>query len=241
MDTKLKTGVPGLDEIFKGGIREKSAVLISGGPGTGKTIFAMQFLEEGAKRGEAGLFLIYDSSEENLLTYADSLGINLRKYVQSGLVTIYKQPLLLRKVPTLPSPLQLLKNKKIKRVALDSLTMFAYVHVADDKQYRSQIISFLEHMKEVTLLATAEAPGSNIDEADFRAEDFLFDGVVFLTKVRQEAHFERVLHVSKMRGQEHILDIIPFTIGLKGISVYPSQLPFALISKESSSSKLRVK
>src|SRR3989338_11682100 len=77
---KLKTGVPGLDEILKGGIVRKSAVLVSGGPGTGKTILAMQFLAEGARRGEAGMYILYDTEKEELLDYAHDLGIDLRKY-----------------------------------------------------------------------------------------------------------------------------------------------------------------
>ncbi len=229
---KLKSGVPGLDEILKGGVREKCALLVSGGPGTGKSIMAMQFLVEGAKRGEAGLCILYDTEKDEFLEYADFLGIALRKYELSGMVSILKQPLLLKKIASLSVPLQLIKKKKIKRVVLDSLTMFAYIHVSDDRDYRKQIISFLENMSDVTVLATAEASGLNIDDVLFKPEDFLFDGVVFLAKVRQEASFERVLHVSKMKGQEHSINIFPYSIGSGGITVYPDQLPFSLMRGE---------
>jgi KaiC/GvpD/RAD55 family RecA-like ATPase len=226
---KLKTGVPGLDKVMKGGVRENSSVLISGGPGTGKTMFGMQFLLQGAKEGEPGLCVLYDTEIEDFLNYADELGIPLRKYVKEKKIHMLKQPIIVRKVSSLAAPLEMMRKKKIKRVLLDSLTMFAYMHVRDDREYRSEIVTFLEHMKKVTLFSTVEASGGNLDEVNFKPEDFLFDGVIFLTKVRREASFERVIHVSKMRGQDHLLDVLPFQIGKGGVKVYTGQLPFALM------------
>ncbi|MEM0353260.1 MAG: ATPase domain-containing protein, partial [Archaeoglobaceae archaeon] len=51
---RLKTGIPGMDEILNGGIPERNVVLLSGGPGTGKTIFGQQFLWYGLQSGEPG-------------------------------------------------------------------------------------------------------------------------------------------------------------------------------------------
>lgn len=228
---RLNTGVPGLDEILKGGIREKSAVLVSGGPGTGKTILAMQFLLEGAKKGEAGLYILYDTEKEELLEYAEALGINFRKYMEKHIFVV-KQPLMVQKMPSLAIPLQLLRDKKIKRVVLDSLTMFSYVHVTEDKSYRAEIVNFLERMNDVTLIATSEASGSYFEQISYKPEDFLFDGIIFLAKIRQEASFERVLHVAKMRGQDHLMNIYPVSINHGGMNVYPGQLPFSLMGRE---------
>ena len=230
--TKIKVGVPGLDDILKGGVREKTAFLVSGGPGSGKTLLAMQFLVEGAKAKQPGLCILYDVDVDEYLDYADSVEIPLRKFVKEQKIFILKQPMTVKTVPSLALPLQLMRSKKIQRVVLDSLTMFSYIHVKDDRDYRYEIVNFLNHMKDVTLLATAEASGLNLDGIQFRAEEFLFDGVIFLTKVRQEASFERIIHVSKMRGQEHLINIFPFSIGKGGIKVYPDQLPFALMGEE---------
>jgi circadian clock protein KaiC len=51
------TGVPGLDEVLNGGLPSKRLYLIKGDPGVGKTTLAMQFLLEGAQRGELGLYV----------------------------------------------------------------------------------------------------------------------------------------------------------------------------------------
>ena len=226
----IKTGVPGLDEVLKGGLKKNLSVLLSGGPGTGKTILAMQFLLEGAKNGEPGLYMLYDN-EERFVEYAKSLVIDFEPFIKKGLIHILKQPII-GMVSTLAEPIEIIKKKKIKRVVLDSLTMFSYVYINDEREYRKSIVKFLENMKDVTLFATSESSGATMDELNFRAEDFLFDGVIFVAKIRQEASFERVLHVSKMRGQNHLIDIYPLFIEQGGVTVYPDQLPFALIAQD---------
>ena len=68
-----KTGVPGLDDILKGGLRKNSSVIIKGGPGCGKTILALQFILQGAKEGKAGAFISAEEDLEDLRDYAKSL------------------------------------------------------------------------------------------------------------------------------------------------------------------------
>jgi len=229
---KLKTGVPGLDKLFNGGIREGSSLLLAGGPGTGKTIITMQFLLEGLKHKEPGMYILYDTKNK-FLDYADSLDIDLRKYYKNGLLSILEQPVAGKRFTSLAAPIDAIKRKKIKRVVLDSLTMFSYVHAAQEKEYRQEIINCLSNMSNVTLLATTESAESSIDSLRFKPEEFLFDGVLFLIKVREEAAFERVMHVAKMRAQEHSMNLFPYSIGKGGVKVYPDQLPFSLIEQES--------
>ena len=74
---RLKTGVEGLDELIGGGIPEGSIVLVSGTPGTGKTILGMQFLCEGAKRGEMGILVSFEQEREDLVRQASMFGWDL--------------------------------------------------------------------------------------------------------------------------------------------------------------------
>ena len=227
----VKMGVPGLDKVFKGGVRAGSSVLLSGGPGTGKTIFTMHFLLEGLKNKEPCMYILYDTKNK-FLDYSDTLGLDLRKYYDNGLLTIVEQPVVGRQFASLSGPLAVVKKKKIKRVALDSLTMFAYVYSVQEKEYRQEIVNCVNGMRDVTLVATTENNEPDLDAARYKPEEFLFDGVIFLTRVREEATFERVLHVSKMRAQDHLLNIVPFSIGQGGVKVYPDQLPFSLIEQD---------
>ena len=225
-----KTGVPGLDEVLKGGIKKNSSVVIKGGPGSGKTILALQFILHGAKNGEPGVFISAEEELDDLREYARSLGMDLEKYEKQKLIYLVKQPITLRKLITISVPLELIRTKKIKRVVLDSLTLFKY-SAEGELSYRREVLDLVNNMKSVLFLATSEDKKMNIDEEDSKAEDYLFDGIIRLIKIRKANHFERCLYISKMRGQDHLIDIFPFTIDNKGIFVHPKEIPFSLIEK----------
>jgi circadian clock protein KaiC len=73
-ETKAATGVAGLDDILAGGLRRGRVYLLEGSPGTGKTTIAMQFLLEGARRGERGLYITLSETENELRETAVSHG-----------------------------------------------------------------------------------------------------------------------------------------------------------------------
>ncbi len=229
----IKSGVPGLDDILKGGIKAGSAVLITGAPGTGKTIVAIQFLLEGAKNNEPGLFISAEETIEEMRNYARVLGLELDAYEEKGLITFIQQQLSTKTLVSIATPLDIIKHKKIQRVALDSLTMFEYTHVAGVMDYRKEVLDFISRMKEsaVTLLVTAEKSITDIDVMEYDPQDFLFDGLIILFKIRKTSSYERCLTVAKMRGQQHSIDIFPFVIE-DGVKVLPSQVPFSLIEKD---------
>lgn len=237
MEELMKTGIPGLDEVFKGGILPHSSLMVTGAPGTGKSILAMQFIIQGAKDGEPGIYITSEEPAVSLRVYANKIGLELEKYEKKGLITIYEQPIW-GKILSIEAPLHLIKEKKIKRVVMDSLTLFeyAYSHDKDHFEFRKGVLSFIGDMKNegVTLLATSERKTTDIDQFYFEDQDFLFEGLIILSRIRKGANFERVITVAKMRGQDHLLDIFPLSISKGGARVLTKQLPFSLIEKESS-------
>jgi KaiC/GvpD/RAD55 family RecA-like ATPase len=233
MINKVEVGIPGLDEVLKGGVREGASVLITGPPGTGKTILGIQFIVEGAKKGEAGIYITSEETIDDLRLYAEALGLDMKKFEKEGLITLIQQSILPKKLMSIATPLTIIKSKKIKRVVLDSITLFEYMHVSGEMDYRKEVLDFVLKMKEsnVTLLTIAEKSIANINDIEYKPEDFLFEGLIVMTKIRKAQSFEHCLYVAKMRGQDHLKTIVPFKIGAKGIEVYPKQLPFSLMEK----------
>src|SRR6187549_4080338 len=74
---KVATGIDGFDEITGGGLPRGRPTLVCGGPGCGKTLFALQFLVHGAAHGESGVFVAFEETEEEILKNAASLGFDV--------------------------------------------------------------------------------------------------------------------------------------------------------------------
>ena len=85
---KVKTGIVGFDELVGGGIPEKRSILLSGPTGVGKTIFAMQFLVNGAREGEAGIYVTLEYTPEKMMEDMTSFNWGLEKLLEEGKLTI---------------------------------------------------------------------------------------------------------------------------------------------------------
>ena len=230
----VKSGVKGLDIILKGGIRPNSSILITGAPGTGKSIFCLQFALQGVKDKEPVLFVTTEETKESILDNAQTLGLN--ELSKNNLFNVLSRQDLKLQLRTLTDPIKVVKQKKIKRVIFDSITFFDFLYSKNEIEYRTSLMDFLERMKEnnVTVVMTSQKDTLSIDQIKYPILDFLFDGVILLTRIRKGSTFERVVHIAKMRGQDHSLDIFPFTISKGGIAVHNGELPFSLIEQDES-------
>ena len=231
---KINTGIPGLDEILYGGVLQGNSVLVTGAPGTGKTILTMQFIIAGARAGEPGLYITSEEEVDSIREMAREIYPGLDELERKGMLTFIRQSISSKKLMSIVTPFEIIKKNKIRRVVLDSLTLFGYIHVAGEMDYRKEVLDFIQRMKEaeVTLMATAEKSFTHLDELEYEPEDFLFDGLILLSKMRRSSSFERILTIAKMRNQGHMLDIYPFIIDGKGIKVFHDQLPFSLFEKD---------
>ncbi|PKK85744.1 MAG: hypothetical protein CVT48_04060, partial [Thermoplasmata archaeon HGW-Thermoplasmata-1] len=82
------SGVPGLDELIKGGFPQGSVILLRGGPGSGKTTFALQFLIEGIKNGVKGLYISLEESVPEIIRGAENFGWDLSEVLKKELLRI---------------------------------------------------------------------------------------------------------------------------------------------------------
>lgn len=238
----IKTGIPGLDKILNGGLRKNSNLLVTGAPGTGKTLMALQFVYHGAKNyGDKGIYISTEESIEDLKDYSKNLGIDLGKYEKEGKIFLYPlDPLMLKGgIASIKGLLNVIRKKGIKRFALDSLILFRYLYPNHDHdtsmEFRRHILIFLKSIKAagVTSLIVSERKSTDMDKLHFSEIDFVFDGFMILSRVRKGSYFERVATIVKIRGQNHSMDIYPISIGKGGAKILAEQTPYSLVEKES--------
>ena len=236
----IKTGVSGLDQVLKGGLRKNSTMLITGAPGTGKTILALQFIYYGAKdHNENGIFITTEDNLDDLRRNAGNLGMDFKSLESKGKIFFVQKPLTVLKggIASIKGLLDAIKKNKRKRIALDSLIFFEYRYPrfnGNKMEFRRQILIFMQQLKKagVTFLAVSERSVTDLDRLTYDMMDFVFEGFIVLSRIRKGSYFERVLTVAKVRGQDHSLDVYPITIGNDGLKVLFDQTPFSLVEKE---------
>ncbi len=224
---RVETGIGGLDKLIQGGLVKGSASLVSGGTGTGKTIFCCQFLKRGLEKGESCLFITFEESVNDILGDAASFGWDLGRHVKSGkLVFEYVDPLEAKtRLGSIDEFVKkTVKEKKIARIAIDSISVFG-LYLADHYEFRKDLHKLLETLKGTgaTSVLTAEAVNSS---TRFTIEEFVADALINLYGLKiGEGNF-RSLQVVKMRRTRHAEDVFPFEFTKTGIVVKSKESVF---------------
>ena len=220
---RIKTGISGMDELLTGGIPQGSSVLLSGGSGTCKTIFAMQYIYNGAALyQEPGLFVTIESNAKNIMWNMESFSWDIKKLQQDKLMAIYRLKIGadIKPEEQIDSELEIIKSqvKEIgaKRLVVDSTTALAIL-IKDQASIRSTLFRFVDALKELdcTTLLTAEVENQKTSFSAFGVEEYIVDGVIALYFTPPH----RSIFVRKMRGTAHDKNVHPFDISKDGIKV----------------------
>jgi len=232
MKKKIKTGIPGVDEMTGGGFVEGSVILLSGTPGIGKSNFALQYLTKGVMDyGEPGVYLAIEDKPENYREYSKGFGWDIEQLEKEDKIVFVSQMIDHRsRGHQSPSETlaEVINRISAKRIVLDSVTLFKYLF-HDELTRRANLLEFIKNLKEsgCTTLIVAEQSESSID-ITYTDEHFLADGVIQLFWSRHRDKHERCFRVVKMRGVKINPDIRPMEITDQGVVVYPTQVPLSL-------------
>ena len=122
---RVKTGIPGFDDLIQGGIPKGFNVLLVGQPGAGKTIFGLQYLVNGAKQGENGIYVSLDSANEIVKAQGEMFGWDVDGLEKEGKLSFLKIPLDKPKINLFDILEEEVKAAKAERLVFDSLADFA--------------------------------------------------------------------------------------------------------------------
>lgn len=240
----VPTGVKGLDEMLGGGIPSGRSILVCGGPGSGKTIFGIQFLCNGiTESGENGLYVSLDENTEHLKQDMAGFGWDLEKLEEKHrLAIIDASPI--RTVPgevrigelkigkrdfSMLSLIEIIKANakkiKAKRIVVDPITTLI-VQYPDSSEKRNAVLDLLETISSLgtTNIVTTENRATTLMRR-VSMEEFLAHGVMILHVFHEGRELVRALQIEKMRGIAHDQEIRPYRITDKGLVVYSKESP----------------
>jgi circadian clock protein KaiC len=222
---RVKTGVPGLDEMLCGGFLRNTANLVEGAPGTGKTTLGMQFIYHGiVSCGEPGLILTFEQFPQQYYRDAASLGWDFRRLEQEGkLRVVMSSPeVTLAEMEQVGGRIEgLVREIGARRILVDSLSHFE--RVSDDAlRLRSIVYGFVNGLKREGLTAMLARENAALLGEMEGADDllgFLVDSCIVLRYVEIDSAVRKALLVLKMRGSDHDKGIRQFEVTSRGVEI----------------------
>jgi len=221
---RIKTGVPGLDEITRGGIPDGHTVLLIGPAGSGKTILCSQFLYSGAKLyKEPGVYLSFEESSESIKKNAMNFGWDFGPLENDDIISFVKYDAY-HADELMTSLESRIREVEAKRVVIDSISALSF-YLRETTEFRRVIFKIGQILSKLgcTSILVSESVPNNPCASRNSVEEFVADTSVILYYVRQDSAYTRALQVWKMRGSAHSEKIHPYKIGAKGIEINPQQ------------------
>jgi len=223
---RIDLGIKGLDEMILGGVPERSLIGIIGGAGTGKTTFALQFLNEALENGERAVFITLEQTEEAVLSTAEEKGWPFREYADDNqLAVVVLDPVeMANSLATIRSDIsRLIREFGASRLVLDSVSLLEMMYDHPAKR-RSEVFDFTRSLKDagVTTLLTSEASEDSSHASRYGAVEYLTDAVFVLRYVRT-SNFEETrlaIEIQKIRDTNHSRATKPYDFTDEGMSVH---------------------
>ncbi|MGB9635388.1 MAG: RAD55 family ATPase [Candidatus Micrarchaeia archaeon] len=228
---RTPSGIEGLDELLGGGFEKKSIIVVVGGPGTGKTLMAAEFLYNGAtKYGEPGVLLNLEQTRENFKMHMLQMGMDIERLeMERKIIILSYSPNEI--VEIIKGGGGLIKDAidsiGAKRLAIDSLTALIsfYERSFDARRELARLFASLRGWG-ITTLATVE---SHIHESHSKYPfvEFLSDGVVLLRTYYEGNVRNYAIEILKVRGTEHSRTITPYQITNEGVYIFAGEEVFS--------------
>ena len=227
---KAPTGISGLDQVTHGGFPRGRVALVCGGPGTGKTLFGLEFLLRGAERfHEPGVCIAFEEPAEEIVTNMASRGHDLASLMREEKLAIDYVHVDRKQIeetgeydlePLLIRLRHAIDRVKAKRVLIDTIEVL-FAGLKEEGVVRAELSRMFRWLKDagVTAVITAETGGNALTR--YGLEEYVADCVIVLDHRVTEQVSTRRLRVLKYRGSSHETNEYPFLFSKNGISVIP--------------------
>lgn len=230
-ESKISTGIDGLDEMLYGGINKGNVVGLVGPPGSGKTLMSLQFLYQSLNDGNNCLYISASHSEREILLQSKRYGWDIAPYIESKqLMLVCLKPVQLslrgeefhlvsKHTDELP---RIVDEFKREVVIIDPITDFLML-CKTDIESRSRLLGLCNMIKDnnSTAFITAESE-MPLGITRNGIVEYAADGLVVLRRVQSQdlSEITHVIQIAKMRWSKHIREIRQFGFTDSGIEVY---------------------
>ena len=230
---RVVTGIPGLDDILHGGIPRRNVVLLSGGPGTGKSIFGQQYLYNGLRLGEPGVLVVLEEHPVQVRVSMSQFGWNVRPYEEKGMFAVVdaftagigeaakRERYVVRAPDDFQSLIDVLREAirdvGAVRAVIDSVTTLYITKPAMARGMVLQLKKILSGIGCTSILVSQVS----VTERGFGGPgvEHAADGIIRLDLDEVDGELRRSIIVWKMRGTSHSMRRHPFEITDKGMIV----------------------
>ena len=232
--SKTQTHVTGLDEILHGGLPTGRTTLVNGGPGSGKTVFGLEFIYRAALDGEPGIFISFEEDADSIRRNGLSLGWDLPALEEAGMLRILDgqlDPAVIRSGDfDINGLLAILGGQATARgaqnvviVAIDGL-----LRISDDRRWEREQLEMLHRWlleRRLTALLTAKAFNAGDGGQTYEFMEYMVDCILKLDQRVDGQVSVRRLRIVKYRGSDFERNEFPFAISESGIVLVPISRP----------------
>jgi len=226
---KVATEIDGLDDILKGGLPAGRTTLVSGGPGTGKSLLGLEFIYRGALSGNPGIFITFEETKENVRQNAFTLGWDLDTLERSGNFSLIEGQvppnILLSGDFDLKGLLAVIEGKAREigadRIVIDAIDILMRFF-NDPKEQQDEMLILHKWLTDQQMSAILTVKSANDKlSSEYSYLDFLADCVMYVDqRIRQQVNTKR-LRVIKYRGSSYGANEYPFLVSDRGIHFSP--------------------
>ena len=218
-DEQVPTGIVGLDRMLGGGLWAGGTTLIQGTTGSGKTTMALQFIFEGLRAGEPGLYVNFQENPTQLARQIKSLGWDFLDAKRRGLHCLYTSPVELQIDSILVSLFRVIEQHNIKRLVIDAIGDLAN-EAPNHQRLSGYLYALAQHfvVRRITNVMTLEL-GTKTAEALSSQINRVSDIIINVGTEYKNAQINRTIRIVKARGINHVLNNHDVRISGVGIEV----------------------